>query len=174
MTYTPSKHSAEQELDRWRDYIRTVLGREPRGLRGIAAWNPSGQPAVIRVASVVANKPFPTTFWLIDPDLNLRIDRLEAGGAIARLQAQVDADPELQAKMMRDHEQHKRLREQFLSDEERQFLTANGMISALEERGIGGIADNDRIRCLHTWYAAHLVRPNTIGCLTDELFSQTL
>ena len=34
------------------------------------------------------------------------------------------------------------------------------MQSALDERGIGGISEPTRIRCLHTWYAAHLVTPN--------------
>jgi len=41
-------------------------------------------------------------------------------------------------------------------------------MAALEERGIGGIAESTRIRCLHTWYAAHLVEPNTIGALIDS------
>ena len=26
----------------------------------------------------------------------------------------------------------------------------------------------NRIRCLHTWYAAHLVVPNTIGAMLDD------
>jgi hypothetical protein len=57
--------------------------------------------------------------------------------------------------------------------DERAYLTAQGMLSALDARGIGGIAEPDRIRCLHTWYAAHLVRPNTIGGLVDELLAES-
>ncbi len=158
------------ELALWHDYIAQLLGREPRGLAAIAAWN-AGKPAVIRVASVVDGKPFPTLFWLIDPDLSLRLDRLEAGGAIARLQARIDASVELQAAMAEDHHRHKALRAQFLTESQRQFLEASGMMSALDGRGIGGIADEYRIRCLHTWYAAHLVTANTIGKLTDELLN---
>lgn len=160
-------------LEKWLDYITRLLGREPRGLRAIAAWNGDGQPAVIRVASLVGGKPFPTLFWLIDPEINLKLDRLEARGVIAEFQAQVNASPELRAAMAEDHRLHKSLRDSFLTDEERQYLAAKGMIIALDNRGIGGIAGTDRIRCLHTWYAAHLVEPNTIGRLTDQLLQET-
>ena len=43
-----------------------------------------------------------------------------------------------------------------------------GYFDSLQQRGIGGIEKPDRIRCLHTtWYAAHLVAPNTVGELVD-------
>jgi len=75
--------------------------------------------------------------------------------------------------MRADHEQHKIAREGFLTEEEAQFLSERGMRAALDQRGIGGIAEDDRIRCLHTWYAAHLVTPNTIGKLVDELLADS-
>ncbi len=49
----------------------------------------------------------------------------------------------------------------------RQRLAALGFGEVLDHKGIGGIADRKRIRCLHTWYAAHLVVPNTIGTMLD-------
>lgn len=149
-------------------YIRERLGREPRGLRAVAYRDASGRPGVIRVASVVDGKPFPTLFWLLDPVLCLRIDREEAGGLITVLQQRVDTEPDLRACMRRDHEAHIALRDRFLDPGERHQLKANGRMAALEDRGIGGIADFRRIRCLHTWYAAHLVVPNTIGRLLDD------
>ena len=148
-------------------YIRARLGRDPRGLRAVAYRDAQGRPGVIRVASVVDGKPFPTLFWLLDPDLCLRIDREEAGGTIAALQHRVAADPTLRAGMHHDHETHIALRDRFLDPAERRQLEDSGRMAALTERGIGGIADFQRIRCLHTWYAAHLVVPNTIGCLLD-------
>ena len=66
------------------------MGTEARGLRAIPVRNAGGEPMVIRVASLVDDKPFPTLFWLVDPALNYRIDQLEAGGAIAELQARID------------------------------------------------------------------------------------
>jgi len=151
-----------------RELVRERLGREPRGLRAIAAVDEQGLPRVIRVASLVEGKPFPTLFWLIDPGLCLRIDREEAGGTIADLQRWVDGDTALKRQMARDHARHIDLRDAYLRDEERSHLSRVGQLDALRERGIGGIANFSRIRCLHTWYAAHLVERNVIGALLDE------
>ncbi|MEP4484373.1 MAG: DUF501 domain-containing protein [Halioglobus sp.] len=151
--------------------ITRLLGREPRGLRDVPVVSDSGKPQVIRVASIVDGKPFPTLFWLIDPAICLRIDRDEAGGLIAVFQARVDSEPELRAQMVEDHRSHIALRDSYLSDEERQVLDGSGFDVALTSRGIGGIADFGRIRCLHTWYGAHLVHPNTIGRMLDEYWA---
>jgi hypothetical protein len=148
--------------------IEQRLGRSPRGLRDVVVRDATGDPMVIRVASVVDGRPFPTLFWLIDPSLCLRIDRAEAGGLIAELQERIDRSPALQARMRDDHEAHIALRSSFLSDEERRILEEASFGAALRKRGIGGIADFTRIRCLHTWYAAHLVHRNTVGTLLDE------
>jgi hypothetical protein len=134
----------------------------------VAVVDAQGLPMVIRVASVVDAKPFPTLFWLIDPGLCLSIDREEASGLIARFQGQVDGDSGLREAMEVDHRRHIALRESFLGSDERELLQSRGQWEALAGRGIGGIADFTRIRCLHTWYAAHLVEPNTVGRLLDE------
>lgn len=148
--------------------VATLLGREPRGLEDIPVLDDRGRPRVIRVASLVEGKPFPTLFWLVDPSLNYRIDQEEARGLIRHLQTRVNAEPGLQASMRADHESHIRLRDSFLAAGDRHALQAAGFSEVLQQRGIGGIADFTRIRCLHTWYAAHLVVPNTIGGLLDE------
>ena len=66
--------------------VAVLLGRAPRGLEDIAVAGPAGEPVVIRVASLVEDKPFPTLFWLVDPVLCYRIDQLEAGGLIKQFQ----------------------------------------------------------------------------------------
>ena len=63
--------------------VANLLGREPRGLEEIAVTRPDGQPAVIRVASLVDDKPFPTLFWLIVPELCERFEQVEARGPVA-------------------------------------------------------------------------------------------
>ena len=148
-----------------------AIGQGSRGLRAVAGFNAAGFPSVIRVASVVDEKPFPTLYWLIDPDYCLAIDRLEASGWIATVQAKINESSALQQLMALDHQQHIQLRRQFLLDKEQDFLNDSGMESALNERGIGGIADFARVRCFHTWYAAHLVVPNSIGKLIDTLLN---
>jgi hypothetical protein len=147
--------------------IAELLGREPRGLEEVAVSDSRGQPMVIRVASLVGDKPFPTMFWLIDKDLCYRIDRVEAGGLIQRLQKRIDADPELLESMAADHQAHIALRNGYISLPLKAQLDSLGFYAVLQARGIGGIADFSRIRCLHTWYGAHLVMPNTIGGLLD-------
>jgi hypothetical protein len=151
-----------------RERIAQLLGREPRGLEDVPVYAANGDPAVIRVASLVDDKPFPTLFWLVDAELSYRIDQAEAGGLIARLQAAIDADPRLQAAMRADHERHIALRDGYIGTAERQRMEELGFGSVLANKGIGGLGRFDRIRCLHTWYAAHLVEPNTIGRLLDE------
>ncbi len=150
-----------------RQRVAQLLGREPRGLEDIPVFASNGDPAVIRVASLVDDKPFPTLFWLVDADLNYRIDQAEAGGLIAELQARVDKDPVLQSAMREDHMKHIALRDSYLSEADRERLAALGFGEVLAGKGIGGLGRFDRIRCLHTWYAAHLVEPNTIGRLLD-------
>ena len=148
--------------------VAELLGREPRGLEAIAVAAPDGEPMVIRVASLVGDKPFPTLFWLVDPDLCYRIDQAEAGGQIKRFQAIIDTAPALQEAMAQDHRAHIALRDSFVSPDCRQRLQELGFGAVLAGRGIGGIADFSRIRCLHTWYGAHLVVPNTVGRLLDD------
>jgi len=94
--------------------VATLLGRQPRGLEDIPVSHADGAPMVIRVASLVADKPFPTLFWLIDPGLCYRIDQVEAAGLIKQLQQKIDASPELQQTMQADHRAHILLRESFI------------------------------------------------------------
>lgn len=151
--------------------VAALLGREPRGLREVILGE-EGEPSVIRVASLVDDKPFPTLYWLVDPALNLRIDRAEAGGLIAVLQSRVDAESDLRESMEGDHAAYISRRTGFCTDEELARIDALGYTRVLKEKGIGGIGDPARIRCLHTWYAAHLVVPNTIGRLLDEFWAE--
>ena len=123
---------------------------------------------VIQVSSLVNQKPFPTLFWLVDKALNYSIDQLEAGGLIADLQAQIDVSTELQKSMAQDHQAHIDLRLSLIPSEQQQEIEELGFAAVLKRRGIGGIENFTRIRCLHTYYAAHLVKPNTVGRLLEE------
>lgn len=150
------------------DQVTALLGREPRGLEAIEAVDAKGRPSVIRVASLVDDKPFPTMFWLVDKTLNYKIDQLEAGGVIANMQAEIDASDDLQASMIADHQQFIRLRDANMTADIKARLVEQNYYDALQKRGIGGIANFIRIRCLHTYYASHRVVPNTIGRWLDR------
>ncbi len=150
-----------------RHKISTLLGREPRGLEEVAVYDSSGQPMVIRVASLVDGAPFPNLFWLIDAGLVYRIDGDEAGGLIQQFQDQVDGDLRLREAMASDHRAYIKSRNGYMKPDVEKQLRDNNYYEVLQRRGIGGIEDFGRIRCLHTWYAAHLVVPNTVGDLLD-------
>ena len=143
--------------------VTRLLGRSPRGLRAISVRTARGEPVVLQVASLVDDKPFPTLFWLVNPQLNLAIDRLEATGFIARLQQKLDAEPMYQHQLADAHRAYIQLRLRLMTDDERHRIQQLGFESVFEQRGIGGIENFNRIRCLHTYYAAHLVAPNLIG-----------
>ncbi len=148
--------------------IANLLGREPRGLEDVAVYGPVGDPVVIRVSSLVDGAPFPNLFWLVDRALVYRIDRDEAGGLIHRLQQNVDSNEKLQGEMIDDHVAHIKLRNSCMTPAIEEQLRSGRYYEVLQQRGIGGIADFGRIRCLHTWYAAHLVVPNTVGCMLEQ------
>lgn len=148
--------------------VAELLGREPRGLEAVEVVDAKGQPSVIRVASLVDDKPFPTMFWLVDKALSYQIDQLEAGGLIANLQAEIDASEDLKAAMIADHQQFIQMRDANMTKEIKVRLVEKNYYEALQKRGIGGIANFVRIRCLHTYYASHLVRANTIGTWLDR------
>ena len=148
--------------------IKTLLGREPRGLEAVEVLDYQDAPSVIRVASLVDDKPFPTMYWLVDKQLNYRIDQLEAAGLIAHMQQMIDADESLQSAMIHDHQQFILQRESHRSPAIKQRLINKDYFEPLQRRGIGGIANFTRIRCLHTYYASHLVKPNTIGNWLDK------
>lgn len=152
--------------------VTALLGREPRGFEEVMVEREAAEPVVIRVASLVDDRPFPTLFWLVDSVLCYRIDQLEAAGVIAQLQERIDADESLRSGMREDHRAHIALRRNYMLPSVRRRLRRLDYEAALAHRGIGGIADFTRIRCLHTWYAAHLVAPNTVGGLVDDWWSR--
>jgi len=152
--------------------INALLGRRARGLRGVAVADASGAPVVVRVAPLVEGKPFPTLFWLVDPHFTYAIDRVEAAGLIARLQARINGSGSLCRSMSGDHRAHIRLRDHCTSAAEWSRIESRGFAGVFARRGIGGIEDWRRVRCLHTWYAAHLVIPNSVGAMLEAHWAE--
>src|SRR5436189_12596 len=68
------------------DAVREQIGREPTTPFTVVARCSGGHPFVIRDAPFDASgEPFPTTYWLTCPAAVKAVSRLEAGGAIARM-----------------------------------------------------------------------------------------
>ena len=148
--------------------VAELLGREPRGLESIEIFDEVGLPSVIRVASVVDEKPFPTMFWLVDKKLSYNLDQLEASGVISQIQEMIDESDDLRLQLFNDHLSYITLREKNMTPAIKKFLIQHDFFNQLQKRGIGGISNFSRVRCLHTYYASHLVEPNVVGNIIDE------
>jgi len=152
--------------------ITAQIGRRPRGLYGIAVRCPYGYPQVIVVHPIVEGKPFPTIYWLTCPYLSKGIDRLEAEGLIGKLEEKLRGDDSLRERLAAAHRSYIVERDRLLSAADRRYLEERGMMRGLNERGIGGIADFSRLKCLHLHVAHALVSGNPIGEIVLDLLER--
>jgi hypothetical protein len=143
--------------------IAAQLGRAARGLLRVERRCPYGYPQVILVHPLIEGKPFPTTFWLTCPFLAEEIDHLEEGGWIKKMETLLREDTKLNAQLQRAHRAYIEERMNLLSVEDRRFLDDSRMSASLLEKGIGGIGNFNRIKCLHLHVAHALARENPIG-----------
>jgi hypothetical protein len=108
--------------------------------------------------------PFPTLYWLADEELIKRISHVEREGWIKRFEARIAADTELADAFRRDHETYIEERWSILEEKDKPDAERLG----LRERGIGGLRDFGKIKCLHLHYAHHLAASNTVGMLMER------
>ena len=67
------------------------LGWVPQADFEVVVRDADGAPVVVRNAPFTRHgRPMPTRYWLVDPELNLRVSRLEAAGGVRAVQAAVD------------------------------------------------------------------------------------
>jgi hypothetical protein len=145
------------------ELIARQMGRAPRGEYTIARRCARGHPQVLRVPPVVDGKPFPTLYWLTCPFLCRAASELEALGWVRRLEERLAAEAELRAALDRADGEYVAARRALLPMEEGRELAKCGQLRELEARGIGGIADRRRLKCLHLHVAHALVGRNPIG-----------
>ncbi len=148
-----------------RGVIERQIGRSARGVAGIPVRCSYGYPQVIRVQPLIDREPFPTLYWLTCPYLAKEIDRLEADGWVGRLERRMNEDPQLGTEMAQAHARYIVERTAMLTDTEHIELESSGMRRSLLEKGIGGIADRRRLKCLHLHVAHHLASGNPIGAI---------
>ncbi|TMR41776.1 DUF501 domain-containing protein [Actinomadura geliboluensis] len=131
--------------------VAAQLGREPRGVRAVAARCPCGRPAVIETAPRLPDgTPFPTLFYLTCPKAASAIGTLEGSGIMRDMQARLADDPSLKDAYAAAHEDYLRRRDEATREEGVEPLPA-GMQSA------GGMPD--RVKCLHALVAHELAVP---------------
>jgi uncharacterized protein len=73
--------------------VARLLGRPPAGGFTVAVRRHDGVPVVIENAPFLDDgRPMPTRYWLVDPELNEAVSRLEARGGVKAAAADIDPD----------------------------------------------------------------------------------
>jgi len=73
--------------------VRTLLGRDPLAEFDVVVRAVDGTPVVIRNAPfTVDGTPMPTRYWLVGPEWNRAVSRLEAAGGVREAEAVLDPD----------------------------------------------------------------------------------
>ncbi|WP_415904879.1 DUF501 domain-containing protein [Neptuniibacter sp. QD48_55] len=152
------------------EIIRQQLGREPRGLAGIAVQNDQEVPLVLQMDLLVDDKPFPTLYWMASKDIYQAIAEIETAGAVKELEQELMDNEELCAEHLADQQRYVDLRWASASEEQKQRIEELGFTPLYSKYGIGGISQWDKIRCLHMQYAYHLAQGSAIGRVLDERY----
>ena len=116
--------------------VSEQLGREARGVVGIAARAADGSPAVVATSPRLPDgSPFPTFYYLCHPEAVAAASRLEAVGVMAEYNELLAEDEEVRA-------QYERAHEQYIADR-----NSVGEVPELAGVSAGGMPT--RVKCLH-------------------------
>jgi uncharacterized protein len=133
--------------------VARQLGREPRGVLGVAYRCADGQPGVVKTApSLPDGTPFPTLYYLTHPVLTAAASRLETTGLMREMTERLQSDAGLAAAYRRAHES---------------YLAERDAIGSL---GTGFSAGGmpDRVKCLHVLIAHSLAKGPGLNPFGDE------
>lgn len=120
--------------------IEELVGRPLRGRCAVVVRRRDGRPVVIENEPHLRDAtPMPTLYWLIDPELNEAVSRLEGAGGVHRYEELVDPVVLAQA-----HDAYRRRREA--------ATVRHGAIQA--RGGVGGTRVG--VKCLHAHLANYL------------------
>lgn len=137
------------------DIVEAQLGREPRGVAAVAWRCACGKPGVVKTMPRLPNgTPFPTTYYLTNPQLVSAVSTLEASGLMTQLSEAIAADPELAARYRCAHEAYLRDREELGHVEEIDGISAGGMPT--------------RVKCLHVLVGHSLAAGRGVNPIGDQ------
>ena len=111
-----------------------------------------GFPQVIESSLISDGRPFPTLFWLTCPFLKEEVSRLESKGMISHFEKRIEHDKSFATAFFDAHRETTLLKEKILceasvSEESRRLIL---------DRGIGGIRNLKKVKCLHLHLANYL------------------
>ncbi len=129
--------------------VAALLGREPTAEFDVVVRRRAGAPVVIRNAPLTRDGvPMPTRYWLVDPEWNRAVSRLEAAGGVRV--AQRDVDPEALAAAHRAYAA------------DRDAAVPPDWTGPRPDAGVGGTRRG--VKCLHAHVAVRLAGvPDPVG-----------
>lgn len=131
-----SRPPFEQPSDTEIAQVSSHLGREARGVVGIAAYAPDGSPAVVATAPRLDDgSPFPTYYYLCHPEAVAAASRLEAAGVMNEFNELLATDDGVRA-------QYESAHQQYIHDR-----NTAGFVEEIEDISAGGMPT--RVKCLH-------------------------
>jgi hypothetical protein len=137
------------------DVLRRQLGREPRGVVGIAARCMCGRPTVVRTLPRLPDgTPFPTQYYLTHPGAVGAASTLEANGVMREMQDRLRADEALATRYRAAHDRYLAERYELEDVAEIHGISAGGM--------------PDRVKCLHVLVGQSLASGPGVNPLGDE------
>ena len=114
-----------------------------------------------------------TPIWLTCPYLNEKIHNFETNGLISSITNTVNADKAMHRMMLDSHADYYFFR--------KELYRACAKASVLDDvirfmdKGVGGIADEYGIKCLHLHYAHYLLYPtNVVGLMVSRLLKENV
>jgi len=131
------------------------LGRDPRGVLGVAHRCPCGLPDVVETAPRLPDgTPFPTLYYLTCPRAAAAVGTLESGGTMRTMSDRLRAEPALASAFRRAHDAYVAARER------------HGHVPELAGVSAGGMPD--RVKCLHVLVAHSLAAGAGVNPLGDD------
>lgn len=140
--------------------VSEQLGREARGVIGIAARAADGAPAVVATAPRLPDgSPFPTFYYLCHPEAVAAASRLEAAGVMAEYNELLASDEVIRAQYAAAHEQ-------YIADRD-----SVGEVSELAGISAGGMPT--RVKCLHALMGHALAAGPGVNPIGDLALAQS-
>ncbi|MCK8824902.1 DUF501 domain-containing protein [Fuchsiella alkaliacetigena] len=161
------------------EIIIEQLGRTPRNLLRVEKYCAYGYPEVLTTYPLLVKQGdygvFPTTYWLSCPKLVNEISKLEAVGQVKKIQSIINNNPQQFAQLKTAYQNYAQARVDLLTEEDLKRLPQENpeLWRVISESGVGGIMNEEGIKCLHTHYADFLVNGvNPVGEIVAKLLNE--
>lgn len=141
------------------DAVEWQLGRTPRGVVGVAARCPCGDPCVVTTAPRLDDgTPFPTTYYVTCPRLASALGTLEGGGRMREMEHRLALDDELRERYRAAHDR---------------YLAERGRLGEVAEiEGISAGGMPTRVKCLHVLVGQSLACGRGVNPFGDEALDE--